>query len=66
MARGRFDSREAAAREGLARILGRPEDAEIAEAYRQAYGRQPQDPALGEAGAKLMTEIIAADERRQP
>lgn len=61
---GHFESEAAALREGLARALVQPsENSNVAEAYRRAYEREPQDPRMGEAGAKLMGEILAEDER---
>lgn len=63
---GRFESRAAAVREALERLLADEREREIAESYRRAYAdhpAQPQDDALGEAGLTLMAESIAELER---
>jgi Arc/MetJ-type ribon-helix-helix transcriptional regulator len=61
---GRFESRAAAIRAALTRLLADERDREIAEAYRRGYERQPQDPSLGQAGAALMAESVDALERQ--
>jgi Arc/MetJ-type ribon-helix-helix transcriptional regulator len=66
---GRFESRAAAVREGLERLLADEREREIAEDYRRAYSKQPEDEAIGQAGLTLMAESIAeldreSDDRR--
>lgn len=60
---GRFESRAAAVREALERLLAEEREEEIADSYRRAYAAHPEDEALGEAGATLMAESIAELER---
>ncbi|MDQ3759333.1 MAG: hypothetical protein M3331_05260 [Actinomycetota bacterium] len=61
---GQFQSEAAALREGLAHVLVRRLDSsKVAEAYRRAYEHEPQDPRVGEAGAKLVGEMLEEDER---
>ena len=58
VAAGRFDSRAAAVREGLERLLDDERERAIGESYRRAYSDQPQDESLGEAGAALLAEAV--------
>lgn len=60
---GRFESRASAIREGLARVLADALEHKIADQYRRAYGRHPQDPELGEAAAELMAEALETEEK---
>lgn len=60
---GRFESRAAAVREALGRLLAEEHEREIAEDYRRAYAKHPEDETLGEAGLTLMAESIADLER---
>ena len=60
---GRFESRAAAVREGLERLLADECEREIAEDYRRAYSTYPEDEAIGQAGLTLMAESIAGLER---
>lgn len=55
---GRFDSRAAAVREALERLLREERERAISESYRRAYSAQPQDDSLGEAGAALLAEAV--------
>lgn len=61
---GSFESRADGVRQALTRLLGELREQEIAEEYRQAYTRYPEDPAVGEAGAKLMAEAFKREEGR--
>lgn len=65
VARGRFASRSDALREGLARLLREERDREIAEAYRRAYEKYPQEDWIGEVGLWALTQIVAAEEEGQ-
>ena len=47
---GHFASRSEALRSGLAEVLRKARDSEIAEAYRRGYGEHPQEEWVGEAG----------------
>lgn len=60
---GRFESRAAAVREGLQRLLHEEREREIAEDYRRAYTERPEEEAVGEAGLTLMAESIAELEK---
>ncbi|MGI9094822.1 MAG: ribbon-helix-helix domain-containing protein [Thermoleophilaceae bacterium] len=60
---GRFESRAAAVREGLQRLLHEEREREIAEDYRRAYTDRPEEEAVGEAGLTLMAESIAELEK---
>lgn len=60
---GRFESRAAAIREALDRLLADEREREIAEQYRRAYSRHPGEGRLGDAGAALMAEAIEDLER---
>jgi len=65
VARGHHPSRAAAVRAGLERLLHEERDRELADAYRDAYGRAPQDE-LGDAGALLAAEVADEDAARRP
>jgi hypothetical protein len=52
------------ARQALSRLLKEPREQEIAREYRKAYARHPDDPAVGEAGAKLLAEAFRTDENQ--
>jgi Arc/MetJ-type ribon-helix-helix transcriptional regulator len=60
---GAFESRADGVRQALTRLLGELREQEIAREYREAYARHPQDPAIGEAGAKLLAEAFEREER---
>jgi Arc/MetJ-type ribon-helix-helix transcriptional regulator len=60
--RGAFESRADGVRQALGRLLGELRELEIAREYREAYGRQPDDPAVGEAGAELLAEAVRREE----
>ncbi|PZS33785.1 MAG: hypothetical protein DLM61_04575, partial [Pseudonocardiales bacterium] len=47
---GRFASRAAAVREGLTRLLREERDREIAESYRRAYSKHPEEEWFGKVG----------------
>lgn len=67
IARGAFASRAAAMRDGLERLLREEREHEITEAYRRAYaghGPDPDEPLVGEAGLRLGSELLGADEPR--
>lgn len=59
---GAFESRAHGIRQALKRLLRELREQEIAREYRQAYVRQPDDPAVGEAGAKLLAEAFRREE----
>lgn len=61
---GRFESRADGVRQALTRLLRELREEEIAREYREAYARHPQDPAIGEAGAKLLAEAFEREEGR--
>ena len=65
MARGRFASRSDALREGLARVLREERDREIAEQYRVAYEKHPQEEWIGESGLALFAAWVEAEEKGQ-
>ena len=50
VASGRFASRSAALRAGLAQVLGEEREREIDAAYRRGYGTHPQEESVGEVG----------------
>jgi Arc/MetJ-type ribon-helix-helix transcriptional regulator len=50
---GRFESRAAAVREGLDRLLGEEHEREIAASYRRAYLEHPEEEWVGEVGSVL-------------
>lgn len=58
VAQGHFESRAAAVRAGVERVLREQRDLEIAEAYRRGYGGQPQDEDTGKLGLALGTELL--------
>jgi len=62
VAAGEFESRAAAVRNGLRRLLDELREREVARQYRQAYGRHADDPEAGEAGAALLAEAIGREE----
>lgn len=61
---GAFESRADAVRQALGQMLGELREQEIAQEYRDAYARQPDDPAVGEAGAELLAEAFRREEGR--
>lgn len=63
--RGDFASRAAAVRAGLGLVLARERERAIEAEYRRAYGDQPQEKWVGEAGAILMGEALAEREREE-
>jgi len=65
VASGRFASRSEALREGLARLLREERDREIAEQYRLAYEKYPQEEWVGENGLALFAAWVEAEEKGQ-
>ena len=65
VARGRFASRSEALREGLAMLLREERDREIAEEYRRAYEKYPQEDRVGQDGLALFAAWVEAEERDQ-
>jgi Arc/MetJ-type ribon-helix-helix transcriptional regulator len=61
--RGRFPNRSEALRAGLQRVLRDEREQEIADAYARGYGRQPQEPWVGEFGLSLFGAAVEAEER---
>lgn len=61
--RGRFASRSDALRAGLAHVLREEREREIAAAYARGYGRQPQEPWVGELGLSLLARVVATEQR---
>jgi Arc/MetJ-type ribon-helix-helix transcriptional regulator len=59
---GSFESRADGVRQALGRLLDELREEKIASEYREAYARHPDDPAVGEAGAKLLTEAFRREE----
>ena len=49
-------------RQALTRLLRDLREEKIAREYRDAYARHPDDPAVGEAGAKLLAEAFRREE----
>jgi len=66
VAQGRYPTRAAAVRAGIDRLLREERDLKIAEQYRRAYRAQPQDEAIGRAGAALMARVLQAEEAASP
>lgn len=59
---GHLESRADGVRRALKQLLDDLREQEIALEYRRAYERYPLDPAIGEAGAKLLAEAIRREE----
>jgi len=49
-----------------ANALREERDLKIAEQYRRAYRAQPQDEAIGRAGAALMARVLQVEEAADP
>ncbi len=62
VAERRYPTRAAAVRAGVELLLREERDRRIAEEYRRAYGEQPEDPWVGEAGLRLGAEAIRREE----
>jgi Arc/MetJ-type ribon-helix-helix transcriptional regulator len=62
--RGEFGSRSEAMRHALSGLLAELRERGIAREYREAYGRQPQGPEIGRAGAKLLADFYEREEPR--
>ena len=52
-------------REGLSKLLREERDREIAENYRHAYEKYPQEDWVGEVGLWALAQIVAAEEQGQ-
>jgi len=61
---GTFESRAAGVRQALTQLLADLREREIARQYHDAYARHPDDPAVGEAGAKLLAETFRRAEEQ--
>ncbi|MCB0829112.1 MAG: ribbon-helix-helix protein, CopG family [Solirubrobacterales bacterium] len=61
VAAGRYPSRAAAVRAGLAALGERERRREIAEAYREAYERLPQDEWFAESVAAMVGGRLAGE-----
>lgn len=59
---GSFESRADGVRQALTRLLSELREEKIAREYREAYARYPDDPVVGEAGAKLLAEAVRREE----
>ena len=66
VARGRFASRSEALREGLAMLLREERDREIAEQYRRAYEKYPQEDRIGQDGLILFERRVEDNEETEP
>lgn len=62
---GAFESRADGVRQALTHMLGELREQEIAREYREAYARHPDDPAIGQMGAKLLAEAFRREESGQ-
>jgi Arc/MetJ-type ribon-helix-helix transcriptional regulator len=58
---GRFESRSAALRAGLARVLHDEREREIDDAYRRGYGAHPQEEWSGEVGLAALAAFDRAE-----
>jgi Arc/MetJ-type ribon-helix-helix transcriptional regulator len=61
VASGAYSTRADAARAAIRGLLTNHREAEIAREYARAYARVPDDVSIGEAGAKLASEILAEE-----
>lgn len=66
VARGRFESRSAALREGLALLLREEREREIEEAYRRGYEKYPQDERVGRDGLILFQQRVESEGDSEP
>lgn len=66
VAAGRFESRSAALREGLSRLLREEREREIESAYRRAYETHPQEEAVGRDGLILLQQRAEAGGATEP
>jgi Arc/MetJ-type ribon-helix-helix transcriptional regulator len=66
VARGRFASRSEALREGLAMLLREERDRDIAEAYRRAYEKYPQEDRVGNDGLILFERRVEEETETEP
>ena len=66
IARGRFASRSDALRAGLHHLLRADRERAIAAAYADGYGRQPQEPWVGELGLALLGQAVQAEAQDEP
>jgi Arc/MetJ-type ribon-helix-helix transcriptional regulator len=61
VAAGRYPSRAAAVRMAIEALLRAGREREIAEEYRRAYGQQPEEDWVGEAGLAFMAQVLATE-----
>lgn len=66
VARGRFESRSAALREGLALLLREEREREIEEAYRRGYEKYPQEERVGRDGLILFRQRVESGGDSEP
>jgi Arc/MetJ-type ribon-helix-helix transcriptional regulator len=66
VARGRFESRSAALREGLALLMREEREREIEEAYRRGYEKYPQEERVGRDGLILFQQRVESDGDSEP
>lgn len=66
VARGRFESRSAALREGLALLLREEREREIEEAYRHGYEKYPQEERVGRDGLILFQQLVESEGDTEP
>lgn len=59
---GIYPNRSAAIKAGVEQVIKINEREQIADEYRRAYEKKPQD-SFGEAGAKLLAELMPEDEK---
>ena len=63
---GRFANRSEAMRAGLALLLREERDREIAEQYRRAYEKYPQEDRVGHDGLILLQRIVEEKGETEP
>lgn len=66
VARGRFESRSAALREGLALLMREEREREIEEAYRRGYEKYPQEERVGRDGLILFRQRVESGGDSEP
>lgn len=62
LAKERGVARAHVIRDACWRMLRNLEEEELDRRYRDGYRRFPEDPAYGEAGAKMAAEVVALEE----
>jgi Arc/MetJ-type ribon-helix-helix transcriptional regulator len=60
---GRFESRAAAVRAAIDRLLDDERNRKIAEQYRRGYGEQPQEDWVGEMGLAVGSELVRRERK---